>query len=386
MILPGEKGFLLVFAIIALLVFPPGHGHCRDLRGKLKKEKARLIELKKEQEKAKKELERTIRIQRKLKKDVTYLKRRLEAKKRFLRRIERELEYVNKLLSRYSAKVDAISDAKERLEKAALSVGSSLARINSTPAVTIEEILLKERAGYGMSAVLKELLSARRKLAMEEELVSRKLEKLEDTREYWEKKEKATLTKKKRIDRIKKKRERELRELSRKRKAIERKYAKLRRDIQSLQKVIINIEKKAKKARRRPLKKISPKGLTYPTRGIVVSRFGRVKDKNFDVYIDNKGVEIKGKAGGEIRAVGDGVVVYQGNVSSFGLVTVIEHDGEIFSVYGKAEVYNVKVGDRVRKGQRIGKLNRRGLPILYFELRIGGKPVNPLKYIRIPRS
>jgi septal ring factor EnvC (AmiA/AmiB activator) len=119
--------------------------------------------------------------------------------------------------------------------------------------------------------------------------------------------------------------------------------------------------------------------------GLVISRFGKRRDKKFNIYIENKGIEISGMSGGAVRAVFMGTVVYRGLLSGFGNVTVLEHSGDIFSVYGKAALYNVNVGDKVKKGQKIGALARGAPSLLYFELRIGGEPVNPLKYVRIPR-
>ncbi|RMG61506.1 MAG: hypothetical protein D6713_00230 [Deltaproteobacteria bacterium] len=384
------RGRKVSIAISVLLVFlvsilSPSPSPGKTTKKKLEAEKARLIRLKKEQEKARRELLKTIRKQKRLKKNVSSLLRQLKAKERFLRRIERELKYVETLLERYSTRAQDLEEKEKRLREISRLLTESYLNLSCRPRLALLSPARDEREKYILASLFQKALLVGEKLERENDYLSRKLRKLRETREYWESKEKDTLSRRKRLAAIQKKRERELRTLEERRRSIEKKYARLKKNIESLQKIVEEIEKKARVKRRKGLSGKVTGSFAAPASGRVVARFGRVKDRDFNVYIENKGVEIKGKPGGAVRAVRDGKVVYQGTVSGFGLVTVIEHPGEIFSVYGKVAVYNVRVGDRVKKGEKIGNLSRNS-PYLYFELRVRGKPVNPLKYIRIPRG
>ena len=225
------------------------------------------------------------------------------------------------------------------------------------------------------------------KLKLEAGKLKKKSERVAGKREYWEQRGVRDEKRKKFIKSRREKGKKELAKVAVKRQRMEIRYGQLKRDIKALQKAVSSIEKRARKrkGRKKLFLKSIPSGYTFPAKGRVISLFGRVKDKNFDIYVENKGIEVSGRSGGAIRAVSGGVVVYKGVLSGFGKIAVIEHKGDIFSVYGKAALYNVNVGDRVKKGQRIGALARIAHPRLYFELRVGGEPVNPLKYVRIPR-
>jgi lipoprotein NlpD len=114
----------------------------------------------------------------------------------------------------------------------------------------------------------------------------------------------------------------------------------------------------------------------WPTRGKVTSRFAVTSGK--------KGVEISGDAGQAIRAAAPGDVVYSGNgLIGYGNLIIIKHDEHYLSAYGHNKKLLVKEGDKVKRGQKIAIMGQTpgSGSILYFEIRRGGKPVDPLKYL-----
>lgn len=379
--------FVFMIVVPAVLLKPSLDAHGISEKKKLEKERSRLINLKKQSEKAKKDLEKNIRRQKQLKKNVGTLQEQLRKKSEFLQRVNRELRYVETLLNKYDRRISRLKERQRDLEEAAESATQILFNKNADRPNPLFSFIQEEKNRYMSLLLVKSLEEEIGGIFSQERNIATKLDDLEDTRKYWERKHISTEKRKKHIETQRKKRERELAQVENEKKKIERRYQKLNRDIADLQNTVAAIESSIRRKREKPIfAKSVPSGFTFPARGAVVTRFGKVKDKEFDVYIENKGIEIKGKHGGGVRAVEDGVVVYQGDLSGFGLVTVIEHTGDIFTVYGKAALYNVKVGDRVKKGQKIGTLNKDSSPIVYFELRVGGKPVNPLKYIKIPRA
>ena len=67
------------------------------------------------------------------------------------------------------------------------------------------------------------------------------------------------------------------------------------------------------------------------------------------------------------------------------MTVIVDHAGGLMSVYAHASVIMVGRGDRVLRGQLLGKVGEtaslRG-PILYFELRDEGRPVDPREWLR----
>jgi len=124
--------------------------------------------------------------------------------------------------------------------------------------------------------------------------------------------------------------------------------------------------------------------LHWPADGDVVSRFGRQKHPAFDTYVQKKGIEIRTEEGSAIRAVMPGTVAYADWLKGYGLVVILDHANGFFSLYAHASKLNAKVGDQVQTGQVIGETGDTGLTgenTLYFELREGAEPVDPLAWL-----
>ena len=79
-----------------------------------------------------------------------------------------------------------------------------------------------------------------------------------------------------------------------------------------------------------------------------------------------------------------GVVVYSGSgLLGYGRLVIIKHDDTYLSAYAHNERLMVQEGDRVTHAQQIATmgLGNAGRPVLHFEIRKDGKPVNPLDYL-----
>ncbi|MCU7905673.1 MAG: peptidoglycan DD-metalloendopeptidase family protein [Candidatus Thiodiazotropha sp. (ex Epidulcina cf. delphinae)] len=114
---------------------------------------------------------------------------------------------------------------------------------------------------------------------------------------------------------------------------------------------------------------------TWPTKGRVVQTFS-TSDQN------RKGIRIHGGSGQAIVAAEAGKVVYAGGgLVGYGNLIIIKHDRQFLSAYGYNRKLLVKEGDKLAKGDLVahmGAPNRGGQPVLHFEIRKQGKPVNPL--------
>lgn len=97
----------------------------------------------------------------------------------------------------------------------------------------------------------------------------------------------------------------------------------------------------------------------------------------------HEGLDIKGGAGEEIRAVAAGKVVFEGWLSGYGKTLVIAHGNGISTIYAHNKTNLVSRGQEIQKGQAIahvGSTGRATGPHLHFEVRKDGKALNPLRF------
>ncbi|MDA1100764.1 MAG: M23 family metallopeptidase [Proteobacteria bacterium] len=118
----------------------------------------------------------------------------------------------------------------------------------------------------------------------------------------------------------------------------------------------------------------------WPVKGQVISRFG-VKPNG----LHNDGINIAVKKGTVVRAADNGVVVYAGNeLRGFGNLLLLRHRDGWLTAYGHNQAIEVKVGDVVRRGQKIARSGNTGnitRPQLHFEIRQGREAVDPAQHL-----
>lgn len=121
--------------------------------------------------------------------------------------------------------------------------------------------------------------------------------------------------------------------------------------------------------------------LGWPLTGKVVAQFGerRAGDVRWD------GLVIDADRDQPIAAIAAGTVVYADWLPGLGLLVIIDHGESYLSLYGYTSRIYKKAGERVGAGEIIaaaGDTGGRSEPQLYFEIRRGGKPVNPAGWFR----
>ena len=96
------------------------------------------------------------------------------------------------------------------------------------------------------------------------------------------------------------------------------------------------------------------------------------------------GIDIANDIGTSVAAARAGRVVFAGWQSGYGYMVIIDHGGHWSTLYGHLDDYTVTVGQHVPTGYQIGYMGETGNstgPHLHFEMRLYGKPVNPLYYL-----
>ncbi|MBR1461646.1 peptidoglycan DD-metalloendopeptidase family protein, partial [bacterium] len=133
---------------------------------------------------------------------------------------------------------------------------------------------------------------------------------------------------------------------------------------------------------------VSSKTFIKPIAGPITSPFGYRIHPIFKSRIFHSGIDIGGPNGGAIKASNDGKVIYTGWYGGYGKVVILDHgviDGKpITTLYAHMSSIAVSNGQYVKKGQTVGREGSTGYstgPHCHFEVRVNGKPTNPLNYI-----
>jgi len=121
-----------------------------------------------------------------------------------------------------------------------------------------------------------------------------------------------------------------------------------------------------------------------PSKGNIISNYGKQKQENLNAYIFNSGIDIGAALGETIRAASFGKVIYIGNIKGYGDIIILDHGGNVTTLYAHLAKVLVKINDQVQKGQIIGQVGTSGgvpSPRLHFEVRVEGKPVDPFDWL-----
>jgi len=127
--------------------------------------------------------------------------------------------------------------------------------------------------------------------------------------------------------------------------------------------------------------------LRLPVAGEIVARFGsarRTEDGEAESGAPSwKGVFLRAASGAEVHAIAAGRVVFADWLRGFGNLMIIDHGEGFISVYGNNESLLHSAGERVAADEVIATVGSTGGSAesgLYFELRYGGRPFDPLAW------
>ena len=123
--------------------------------------------------------------------------------------------------------------------------------------------------------------------------------------------------------------------------------------------------------------------LEWPATGRVAGRFGQAADRLGGTAARN-GIEIAVTENSPVRAVHGGTVGLAGPFVGFGNLVILEHGADNYSLYGYLATLGVERGAVVDAGGELGRSGSApaGPPALYFEMRIDGRSVDPLQWLR----
>jgi septal ring factor EnvC (AmiA/AmiB activator) len=117
--------------------------------------------------------------------------------------------------------------------------------------------------------------------------------------------------------------------------------------------------------------------------GRVTQQFGQPSGRLGGAAVRN-GIEIAAAEDTPVRAVHSGSIGFADTFSGFGNLVILDHGGNNYSLYGYLGAISAKQGDRIDGGSEIGRVGTApaGMPALYFEMRIDGRSVDPVQWLK----
>ena len=105
----------------------------------------------------------------------------------------------------------------------------------------------------------------------------------------------------------------------------------------------------------------------------------------FKTKIKHSGIDIAASTGSPIAAASAGEVLFAGSMRGYGKVVILDHGGDLTTVYGHMSTISCSENQKIAKGAIIGKVGMTGIatgPHLHFEVRVNGNTVDPMGYLR----
>ncbi|HEX8822441.1 MAG TPA: M23 family metallopeptidase [Archangium sp.] len=118
--------------------------------------------------------------------------------------------------------------------------------------------------------------------------------------------------------------------------------------------------------------------LDWPLRGVLYARFGKKGREPHD------GIDLAVPMGTPVKTAREGEVLYAGEQRGYGLIVIVQHSERLITLYAHNRDLRVRTGQKVRREQVIATVGESGKtsgPQLHFEVRLDGKPVDPLDYL-----
>jgi murein DD-endopeptidase MepM/ murein hydrolase activator NlpD len=128
---------------------------------------------------------------------------------------------------------------------------------------------------------------------------------------------------------------------------------------------------------------------TPVTEGFVGSGYGMRTDPFTGQLTMHAGVDFAAPAGTPIFAAAGGVVISAETHPFYGNAVTIDHGNDISTLYAHARKLVVKVGDIVKRGQKVAEVGTTGRstgPHLHFEVHVKGQAQNPAKFLAQQKS
>ncbi len=121
--------------------------------------------------------------------------------------------------------------------------------------------------------------------------------------------------------------------------------------------------------------------LPWPVSGRVDVGFGTRKHAELGTMYQSHGLEIAVTGEHPVQAVWDGKVIFANWFKGYGHLLILDHGDGYYTLYAQASRLSRKVGDEVKRGATVAFSGSGGNPVVYFEIRRRGTPLDPAEWL-----
>ena len=121
----------------------------------------------------------------------------------------------------------------------------------------------------------------------------------------------------------------------------------------------------------------------WPVRGTVNSEFGGRRSPWAKGSELHSGIDIGAERGTSVHAPAAGTVTFAGTHAEYGLTVIVDHGGDLRTIYGHLSKITVAPGQKLTRGAELGLTGNTGRssgPHLHYEILVKDRPVNPRAY------
>jgi murein DD-endopeptidase MepM/ murein hydrolase activator NlpD len=121
----------------------------------------------------------------------------------------------------------------------------------------------------------------------------------------------------------------------------------------------------------------------WPVRGAVNSEFGGRRSPWAKGSEFHSGIDIGAERGTPVHAPAAGTVTFAGPHAEYGLTVIVDHGGDLRTIYGHLSKIGVTLGQKLARGAELGLTGNTGRssgPHLHYEILVKDRPVNPRAY------
>jgi septal ring factor EnvC (AmiA/AmiB activator) len=377
-----KQTYVVLFIYCLLMFFGPTTtfaGSTIEKLSEIKKSiKSRLIKIKKDKKK-----------EESLQSKIKNIQQNIGSKEREIKKFEKGIASTNKEIDKLSSEIDMMAD---QMENRKLVVKEYLRALHKRQFES-DMIFLISAADYQdfvkKSRYISLIADHNSKIihSYKEDLarVKEKKNSLENLQASLESKKATARVNKKKLQSEKKKKKEIISTVRSRRIAHEKKIRELEESSKKLQSMVTRLQSKKMPGAIVGDGFKSHKGvLPWPVDGRVLTKYGKHKDQ-YDVLVNKSGINISVDKDENPRAVAGGRVVFTGNFEGYGNLLIIDHGNGYHSLYGNLSKTSIKEDSLLVEGMNIGSVSsskQNKTPVLYFEIRHKGRPVDPLKWLQ----
>jgi septal ring factor EnvC (AmiA/AmiB activator) len=130
---------------------------------------------------------------------------------------------------------------------------------------------------------------------------------------------------------------------------------------------------------------LSQKGrLFWPVPGKLEVGFGTSRHGDLGTLIESHGFDIQAAVGTPVKAAAQGKVIFAKSLRGYGKLMIVDHGSKYYTLYAHVARFTKQIGDYVAAAEVIAYSGYEGRDAVYFEIRKGGKPIDPSNWL-MPR-